>query len=504
MKVLIYTASSLTNPQFGIQMEHAISYAKQGHEVVFCHCAGVMKACTENRNQNKAVCCACKRGFKAGLKNLPNNIRIVGLKSEMSDNNFKWHDFNSVKDIKNYKYKGVDVGFSVMSYIISMSRNPKPAISEAFLNYINRTIGECEHLIDAAETIVKKETPDLIIFFNGRLFDTKPFFNLAINNKINYIATENIGGVRVNEEYKMVDFKNAIPHDSLETYKRCLESWERSRRSEAERIKIGKDFYDRRRSGKKAGDRVYTISQKEGKLPDSFDPNKNNIVVFTSSEDEFSAVSSEVDSLYMFSSQYDGIKYISENINDDDYHIIVRIQPNMKGLDVDYHKQLYKLCELKNVTVVPPEEEVSTYALIDAANSVVVFGSTVGAESLYCGKPVVLLGFAAYYNWGVCSIPKAKEDIVKLIKSPVVYPKAKEIAIKYGYYIMENNLAMSSKFINITPTSTKIMGRQVYAFDYLKICGSKILFKLMTGFYRQILSRLLVNGIVFPEPIRKL
>ena len=35
MKVLIYTASSLCNPQFGIQMEHAINYAEKGDDVIF-------------------------------------------------------------------------------------------------------------------------------------------------------------------------------------------------------------------------------------------------------------------------------------------------------------------------------------------------------------------------------------------------------------------------------------------------------------------------------------
>ena len=104
MKVLVYTTSSMCNPQFGVQMEHAINYFKDGNDVVFCYCGGVMSACSANPFMNAALCSACKIGFKAGLKKLPGGIKKIKLNSNIKKS-YNWQFFKSVSDIKSYKYK---------------------------------------------------------------------------------------------------------------------------------------------------------------------------------------------------------------------------------------------------------------------------------------------------------------------------------------------------------------------------------------------------------------
>ena len=53
-----------------------------------------------------------------------------------------------------------------------------------------------------------------------------------------------------------------------------------------------------------------------------------------------------------------------------------------------YHTDLLKLGEkYPNMTVIPGGSSLSTYALIDRADVVVVWGSTTGAEAVYHGKP---------------------------------------------------------------------------------------------------------------------
>lgn len=500
MKVLIYSASSLCNPQFGIQMEHAIERAQMGDEVVFCHCAGLMSACSANPLNNKAYCEACKIGFKCGLQNLPSKIKIIAFKKKDKDCQIL-KKFKSISDIKNYVYKGVNVGFSVMSVYTSKTRNPNPRISTAFLICINNMITEAERLVDSAIEVIKVEKPDLIIYFNGRFFDTKPFHDLAEQYKINYITTENIGGVRAGEKYKIMQYCNTIPHDTVKLYENCLRSWENTKRTAIEKIRIGQSFYEKRRNGQQAGDYVYTSSQKLGALPKNYDSTKKNIVIFTSSEDEYSSVSNKVDQYYIFSSQYDCIKYLSENIEDDSFHFIVRIHPNMRGLNVDYHNNLYLLREKKNVTIISPEDDTSSYTLLDIAYNIVVFGSTIGAEAIYWGKPVVLLGFAAYYEWNCCSIPTDKQEVIEAVKKPKLYPFAKETATKYGYYFLENNIAQESKYININPITKKLLGHRIHVFEYLRILGSSVIFKLVSTFFTRILGNILNNKNKFPERI---
>ena len=487
----------MCNPQLGIQIEKAIEYVNKGYDVIFCYCAGVMNACSANPYKNKALCKLCQIGFKAGIKQLPKSVKVVKLKRNKNSVKHQFIPFNSVSEIKSYKYKGVDVGFSCLSVYITISRNPKPIMTDCFLSGINKAIENAKQLVDASEDVISKETPDLIVFFNGRFYDTKPFLDLSLKHKIHFIVTENVGGVRANQEYRIVVFDNHSPHSSQVSYDCCLQSWDKAKRPIEERKLIGVDFFEKRRSGKQAGDLAYTALQIKDKLPDSFNAKKKNIVVFTSSEDEYSAISSEIDNYFLFESQFDAIKYMAEQINDDNYHFIVRIHPNMLGLDVEYHKKLYRLRGYSNVTVIAPEETVSSYALIDAAYNIVVFGSTVGVESLFWGKSVVLLGYATYYNWGVCSIPHNSEEVIQMIKTPKTYPGAKEIAIKYGYYIMENSLAKEAKYIKITPNQVNLFGRRLYVFDYLKTFNSSLLYRLIQLLYTHIFVMFHKNGIRF-------
>lgn len=496
MRILVYTASSLCNPQLGIQMETAIDYTKKGHEVVFCHCKGVMMACSANPYKNSVLCNICQLGFHQALKCLPSEVKQAGLEKQ-GEKQRDIRQFNSVADIKAYKYKGVDVGYSVLSVYISKTRDPNPLVDEDFRKCINLLINEAEDLVDAVDDIIISKKPEKIVFFNGRFFDTKPLLNLAMRHNIEFVTTENIGGVRAESEYKIVNFVNTTPHDTRQTVINIQKSWELSPKSDKEKTEIGRGFYEKRRNGIKAGDYVYTSDQIKGKLPDSYDSKKKNVVIYCSSEDEYSSVSAQVDSYFLFKSQYDAIKYLADSINDDSYHFFVRIHPNLKGLNFEYHLKLYKL-QSDRITVIAPEDPISSYALMDIAYNVVVFGSTIGAESMYWGKSVVLLGDADYYYWECCSIPLKKEEFVEMVRNPKNYEKAKEMTIKYGYYFLENSLGKSSQHLRITPRSIKILGRNVYVFDYLKIWYSPLLYRLIQTVYTRVFTRFANNKINFP------
>ena len=76
-----------------------------------------------------------------------------------------------------------------------------------------------------------------------------------------------------------------------------------------------------------------------------------------------------------------------------------------------YHTDLLKLGEkYPNMTVIPGGSSLSTYALIDRADVVVVWGSTTGAEAVYHGKPVILLGGAVYRELGITYYPENEDE----------------------------------------------------------------------------------------------
>ena len=94
-------------------------------------------------------------------------------------------------------------------------------------------------------------------------------------------------------------------------------------------------------------------------------------------------MSKEFDDGAFFPSQIEGIKSIVEHYkHDKTKHFTLRVHPNLKKVSYKYHLDLYNL-NYSNLTVVRSNSPISTYALMDAASKIIVFGSTTGIESVY-------------------------------------------------------------------------------------------------------------------------
>ena len=162
----------------------------------------------------------------------------------------------------------------------------------------------------------------------------------------------------------------------------------------------------------------------------------------------------------------------------------MRIHPNLAQVEFAYHTALYDLPKLyKNLTVIAATAPCSTYDLLDAAEKVIVFGSTMGVEAAYWGKPTILLAGAFYHELDVCYAPKTPEEIYPLIECKDLPPKARDGAIKYGYYILNHSLlAIPKKYIDYALYKT---GRKSYASGYARFLGSLRLARFIKKFFRQ-------------------
>ena len=100
-----------------------------------------------------------------------------------------------------------------------------------------------------------------------------------------------------------------------------------------------------------------------------------------------------------------------------DYHFYLRVHPNLKDVKYQYHLKLYELFEgVENFTIIEPTSPISTYALIDYCDKVVVFGSTTGPEAVFWGKPTILLSYCVYSLLDICYVPKDLEEFDLLIE----------------------------------------------------------------------------------------
>lgn len=498
MNYLIYNSSSIAYPHFGVQLDELGNSFNDNDNVYFAYCDGVVDSCFKNLNANPAICKLCKLHYCESLKEINLKVQLIPLKS---DKNFKDQvfSFKNIAELKNVEYKGVNIGYSVLSTYISITRNINPEINSSSLLFFNHLINQSIRLTNAVLQLFEDVDPDIIYIYNGRFFENRPLYDLAHLANIQIVINEVIVSQK-SSLIKKLSFNNSLPHDIINFNQRILFLWNNSSHSNLEKIKIGERFFYNRRNGLPSGDKIFIEIQKESLLPCNWSGYKKNIVIYVSSEDEFSAVGKEFDSYSLFSSQVDGIKYLAENSKDSDIHFYVRIHPNLIKINYSYHQDLKDLNnKYQNLTIIFADSPISTYAIMDKAEKVIVFGSTTGIEASFWGKPVILLSGALYYYLGACYIPATKEEAVSLVESELM-PKEKSPSIKYGYFIMEQeqlsnptlNVDLDLKILNISGQTFKMP-------KYLKVFGSIYLSKLISLFYIKILSKFYQNKISAPD-----
>ena len=444
MKYLIFSPAycSFLSPAAITQViDNALQYARKGHEVTVVYCDNsATKYCLSNTDCSSGVCSLCRSYMHTLLASKPvrecKGIKWTGYRETGGE--LPRFGYKTIEDIKALKYKGVGVGFAAYSTFLSTSRNMYPKIDEGFRSYFDKLLGSACKYTDFVLEMVDKVHPDVICGLNSRAVYSRPVWDITRQKKIKYECWEGVYDRK--SQYCKISFGDSTPHDPVTNKRMVEEIWKGSSLPEAERLKVGEDFYLKRRNSIPAGDKLYVKDQVQGMLPEGFDPAKHNILILNSSEDEYAALFEDYLDGVPFKTQYPGIKYIAEALrNEPGYHLYLRIHPNLKGINYLYHTKLYELARQNpNLTVIAPDSPVSTYGLIDACEKVLVFGSTTGPEAAYWGKPVILMYNCVYSLLDICYTPHTPEEVMELIKTPDLPPKDRLQAIKFGYFSLND------------------------------------------------------------------
>lgn len=484
-RVLVYILGGQGCQEAG-QLDEAISQYEEGNEVLVVHCDRTVGGCRDNFCFNKLYCTNCiffqhRHASKYFGKR---NIKYVPIGKYLTDEILrKTASFNpkyqNISDVKKVTYSGVDIGYGLVSSYISATRNLNPLIDDKLRFSFDRVLKAEARVIEMMNSAIKEFKPDLIVVHNGRHWTYKTVFGLAEKYNINLICTEFIHLPDGSEGKNY--YINTYPHDKLANAQKYLTFWDTT--DDPFKKEVGESFFCNKRSAKYAGDTVYTASQKKGSLPDNYDPSKRNIVIFNSSEDEMFSVNKVIDKDMLFPSQIEGIRnivnYYSDNQNT---HLYLRVHPHLKGVNFSYHTDLYKIFA-KNFTIIPPESPISSYSMLDIADTVIVFGSTMGVEASYLGKRVVNLAFAFYDPLKIAFRPNSIDELWHCLNPATPIIQNEENAIKMGYFYMSDK----HEKLNYVPLITHrftVFNRDQESHEYRKILGSHKLF----WFYFKILN----------------
>jgi hypothetical protein len=425
MKILLYMPFSDWIPHLATDLEIAAKHIEEGNDVHIIQCSGDLQSCEPNPNHFKLRCISCKSKRDKGLSiiNLPEQNRHELALSEFV-RDLDLPDFPSIQELKDFEIDNVDVGMTVASTLISMVRESDPDLSD-FKNFIHENISMSIAIYDSIKHHLLEIEPDIFYLFNGRFAALRPALRAAQHLGITTFVHERSG---VLQRYTLIE--DTYPHD-IEYQKAQIEKHWNDERPINEKEEIARQWFNNRRAGQNQGWYSYTKSQKKGNLPDGFDPSMRNIAIYISSEDEFESIEGWQNPIYK--NQIYAIKAIINADNDENIWFYIRIHPNLRGLK---NTQTRELSELKgaNLTIIPADSKIDSYELLDACETVITFGSTVGIESIYWGKPSILVGRSLYEGLEGCYIPKDHNELIGLINRRL--DSLPDIgALKYGYWL---------------------------------------------------------------------
>lgn len=457
MKVLFYSPLAALSYHFETDLELIKLHQDKGDDVYVIGCNGQLKKVGYFGCQGFLRCMMCKSKWDQGINllNLP--------KSNYEKVNFDLHHSNwiyeSADELKSITYKGVDIGAAVLSTLISNVRESNPVIA-AYKKQIDEMLNNMVGLCDSMESYLTEIAPDIVYFFNGRFSLYRPILRICQQKRIKFFVHERGGSLH---RYSLTE--NTYPHDLDKKKEEISSLWNNYPLSQEQKIQNACEWYELRRGGYGQSWYSFTEKQKIGLLPSNFNNLKRNIGIFISSEDEF-AVIQGWENPY-FSNQFDGIFFILKNFKDkNDFHFYVRIHPNLKGLKNSQINDLNSL-QFKNVTIIQADDPINTYYLMDQCEKIVTFGSTVGAESVYAGKPSILVGRTFYEDMAGIIKPTDREDLLRLIEMRINPPERDGI-LAYGLWA--KTFGIPFKYFNPTNLSNgfflgqKITGNKSLAF----------------------------------------
>ena len=482
MKKLYYHSCSYATPHMGVLINSIKNSLHRGDDVVFAYCDGIMTSCFKNPSANPACCQLCKFAYKNVIRKQLSGVALYPIRSVKGNNTLVDFEYKSISELKQITYRGVNIGLSVLSLYFTLTRNIDFPITSQHKKYFDYILKECRILTDKAFELIEELKPDCIAIYNGRYYENRVFYDIANLLGLKFESNEVVGGY--NEPVRPVIFNGCLPHDVHFFSRKAKEVWRLNTLPEESKREMASAFFEKRRRGVAICDKAYVKEQNEGELP-KIVANKKNIVIFNSSSDEIAAIGGEWDSKSLFNTQYAAISYILDHISSD-FHVYLRIHPNLKGVDQTHHTDLYKLGEkYNNITIIAPEETISSYALLDIADKVVVFGSTMGVEACYWRKPVVLIGNAFYIDLDVCYPANNKEELISLLEENL---KAKDIqgALFYSNFLLDREYRTEylNDGIDLNPHNHKISGKHYQTYSSLSVFGSEIIFKVIEVFYR--------------------
>lgn len=434
MRVLLISLFSNMPHHVATELEILQRHLDDGDAIEILACHGDLPACMHKvdaePHQQRRRCRECITARSAALRLLDEAPPIHVLEDYYPSSDRERETnlprrFASTDAIRDYHIDGFDAGYAALSSTVFLVRDAYLESTSSQDLLARMLVAAYRSFCSVREFLKQHPDFDRAYVFNGRFATCRGAFRACQHAGLEVFLHE-----RGSDNSKFMLYENSLPHDLANMERRIRERWEHATPNERA---VGQTFYEQRRARVEAAWHSHTKKQVEGRLPTSWDATKRNLVIFTSSDDEYVAIGQEWITPG-FTSQTDAIRNLCGALREDDnVKITIRMHPHLRTVDNQDTRTLRGLAD-EHIDVVPPESDVCSYALLDRSEKVITFGSTIGVEATYWQKPSILAGMSFYRCLDATYIAHSDEELLNLARSELA-PKARDAALMYGLHM---------------------------------------------------------------------
>jgi hypothetical protein len=453
------------SPHLETELELMANHLEQGDEVYVVACQEKLLTCLMNPNHLKSICLNCQGKFRVGVAMLGSNVHIVSYPlipqnyySEIPDT------FGDINDLKNFKLGFLQLGLCSASSLITKINREHRLNTVQHSTDVSRELCTGYYVYICFQKILQKVKPDRVYIFNGRFSTTLPAINACEEAGVPFCTHDRGGRV---DSYCV--FEDTTPHDCEYATKEIYGMW--SNIPEVDAIAQGSKFFEDRRARIEHSWVSFTKNQQKGVLPLDFDPHKRNFGIFNTTIEEYAAVRDWPNPILIYKDEIDAIERICHAFGEDpNAHFYLRMHPNLKGYDNSQTKEIYRLGKrTNNLTIIPPESNIDSYMLMNNCRTVITFGSTMGVEATYWGKPSILLGRSFYEKLNVAYVPKDEDEVISLLRQDLS-SKPRVGAIQYGLWDLRRGTSFK-RYLPMNLFKGEFLGKVVKPSIFVRICA---------------------------------
>jgi hypothetical protein len=423
--MLLVVETITWKPHIETAMEIALRWREAGEDVVFCNLRRGLPAVEDRMPSHRLIDLPETRIRRARPILERAGVRVLRPAYDASERSHArrvarealaaCEDFEDLKSLLYRDYP--DIGWGVVSSVVSVARDAGANL--ATHRVLAKAYFESSVLVyDAVVRLISELSPDSVLLFNGRFATTRAVMRAAESAGVPWRIHER-GGDK--DRYWVADF---LPHEMDRVQARMLADWHPDKGAEAHawfqgrRQRIEREWHN------------FAASQEIGRLPAEMSGPEEWTTFFTSSEDEFVAIGDTYANV-RFPDQVETIRLFAAAAQAAGLRPCVRVHPHM-ALKPRSERDRWNALRIPGLLVVAADDPADSYALMERSRVVCSYGSTVGIEATYWGRPSLLFGPSFYDRLGVCEQAGAREEIIRFLATPRLHPQ--DNALPYGAY----------------------------------------------------------------------